>query len=77
MTLATVEDKMADQKKPPPGERPKFWTTFELAEKANCAPVTIYRAIKDKKIRARRTPGGHYRIDNDEAEAFLRAGGWI
>lgn len=50
-------------------------TTHQLAKEMGVHPSTIWRAIKSGKIKATRTPGGHYRILGNKKEGG--AGGVI
>ncbi|MFH1022288.1 MAG: excisionase family DNA-binding protein, partial [Planctomycetota bacterium] len=52
-----------------------FLTTTKLAEIAGVSQPTILDAITKKTIYAIRTPGGHYRIPQEEASRFLFAQG--
>ena len=50
-----------------------YLTTTQLADLAGVTQSTILDAIQKKEsVRAIRTPGGHYRISNDEAVRFLK-----
>ena len=39
-----------------------FLTVSQVATQLALSPVTIYRYIRDKKLEAVQTPGGHWRI---------------
>ncbi len=51
----------------------RFLTTGEAAKHCQVSPVTIFRWIKDGKLPAHRTPGGHYRVRARDLLAFLVA----
>jgi excisionase family DNA binding protein len=50
-------------------------TTTRLAELAGVHQTTILKAVQAGKIPARKTPGGHFRIEPREAVEFLRSMG--
>ncbi len=55
--------------------RPKFLTTGQAAELCSVTPDTVRKWIHSGWLRARRTPGGHHRIDERDLEQILgRAG---
>ena len=39
-----------------------FLTVSQVAEQLALSPITIYRYIREKKLLASQTPGGHWRI---------------
>jgi len=49
----------------------KFYTTFEVAKILSVNPLTVWRWCKKGKIKAWRTPGGHYRIPREEVDRLL------
>lgn len=50
-----------------------FLTTGEVAKHCQVSPVTIFRWIKDGKLPAHTTPGGHYRVGARDLLAFMAA----
>ena len=50
----------------------KPFTVSDLAEHFQCDPKTIYRAIKDRDLRAFRLGGKLLRILPEDAEAWLK-----
>jgi excisionase family DNA binding protein len=55
-------------------ERP-YLTTTQAARLCHLSPSTLLRAIRDKKIRAFSTPGGHFRIERSSLEEYARQAG--
>ena len=51
-----------------------FYTTFEAAKILGVNPLTVWRWCKGGKIKAWRTPGGHYRIPKQELDRLLAGG---
>ncbi|GAB4405835.1 MAG: response regulator [Anaerolineales bacterium] len=49
----------------------RFLTTGEVAQYCQVSPVTIFRWIKEGKLPAHSTPGGHYRVRATDLLAFL------
>jgi excisionase family DNA binding protein len=49
----------------------KFLTTFEAAKLISVTPDTVLKWIKSGVLDARRTPGGHHRIDRKSIEVLL------
>ena len=47
-------------------------TVPEVAAWLKCQPATVRKYIADGQLRARALPGGSYRIDAADLEAFLR-----
>lgn len=50
-----------------------FLTVSQVAEQLALSPVTIYRYIRDKKLEAVQTPGGHWRIKQASVEDMMVA----
>lgn len=46
-------------------------TTTKLARLAGVHPTTILKAVQSGRIEAHQTPGGHFRIQPEQAERFL------
>lgn len=57
------------------GELPEHMTPSEVAQLVGYSHVTVLRWIHGGKLRARRSPGGTYRIPRSEVEALLAAAG--
>lgn len=49
----------------------RFLTTGEVAKYCQVSPVTVFRWIKENKLAAHSTPGGHYRVKATDLLAFL------
>ena len=49
-----------------------YLTTFQAADILSVTPDSILKWIKSGKLNARRTPGGHYRISNQNVELLLK-----
>lgn len=49
----------------------EFYGTNEAARVLGVSPVTVWRWCRLGKIKAWRTPGGHYRIPREEIERLL------
>lgn len=49
----------------------RFLTTGEVAQYCQVSPVTIFRWIREGKLPAHSTPGGHYRVRATDLLAFL------
>lgn len=47
------------------------YTTSQLGAKSKTSASTILRAILARKIKAYKTPGGHFRITEENAQKFL------
>lgn len=60
------------QKKPPK----RYLTTGRVGEMLEVSPAAIKKWIKQGKLAAFRTPGGHFRILADEFERFRRSHGF-
>ena len=50
-----------------------YLTTFQAAELMSVTPDSILKWIKSGKLKARRTPGGHYRISRKIIEDIIDA----
>lgn len=53
----------------------EVYTTFEVAKICNANITSIKNWISQGELRAFRTPGGHYRIERDVLDAFLKRHG--
>ena len=53
-------------------KRKRFYSTYELAKILGVAPITVWRWCKSGKIKAGKTPGGHYTIPKEEVERILQ-----
>jgi len=49
-----------------------FYTTFEISQICEVNPTTVQNWIKEKKLKAYVTPGGHRRVRKEDLEAFMR-----
>jgi excisionase family DNA binding protein len=47
------------------------FTTSEAARICHISPSTLFRAIRNKQIKAFTTPGGHFRIAKEDLDQFL------
>lgn len=54
-------------------ENNRYITTGEVARILNCSRVAVFHWILSGKIRAIKTPGGHYRIPTDCLQKFLKS----
>jgi excisionase family DNA binding protein len=52
--------------------RRSFYTTFEVSALCEVNPTTVQNWVKDKKLKAYSTPGGHRRIRHDDLVSFLK-----
>lgn len=50
----------------------KYYTTTEAARLCSVSHSTIFRAILNKKLKAFSTPGGHFRISQDDLADFAK-----
>ncbi len=50
-------------------------TTGDVARYCQVSPVTVFRWVKNGKLKAYTTPGGHYRIRKGDFRAFLKESG--
>ena len=53
----------------------KLLTTSEIAKYCGVTSVTVSRWIRENKLKAYTTPGGHYRIRIRDFREFLEASG--
>ncbi len=49
-----------------------FYTTFEISQICEVNPTTVQNWVKEKKLKAYVTPGGHRRIRKEDLKAFMR-----
>jgi excisionase family DNA binding protein len=49
-----------------------FYTTFEISEICEVNPTTVQNWVKEKRLKAYVTPGGHRRIRKEDLKAFLQ-----
>ncbi len=49
-----------------------YLTTFQAADILAVTPDSILKWIKSGKLKARRTPGGHYSISRQKIELLLK-----
>lgn len=49
-----------------------YFTTFEVSEICEVNPTTVQNWVKEKKLRAYKTPGGHRRIRRSDLVAFMK-----
>jgi len=52
-------------------EDKRYFTTGEVARLLGVSAFAVWTWIRNKKIRAIKTPGGHYRIPREELERLL------
>jgi excisionase family DNA binding protein len=52
--------------------RRSFFTTFEISQICEVNPTTVQNWVKEKKLKAFVTPGGHRRIRRDDLLSFLQ-----
>ena len=50
----------------------EYYTTGEVARKFGVSAFTVWYWIQKGKIKAIKTPGGHFRIHREEVERLLR-----
>ena len=53
--------------------RRSFYTTFEISQICEVNPTTVQNWVKEKKLKAYVTPGGHRRIRREDLLDFLKA----
>jgi excisionase family DNA binding protein len=53
----------------------KFLSTGQAAELCSVTPDTVLKWIKSGRIKAHRTPGGHYRVHRDTLQGWLDTSG--
>jgi excisionase family DNA binding protein len=51
---------------------PFYYTTFKISEICGVNPTTVQNWVKEDKLRAFQTPGGHRRVKRDDLIAFLK-----
>lgn len=49
-----------------------YYTTFKISQMCGVNPTTVQNWVKEKKLRAFQTPGGHRRIQHEDLIAFLK-----
>ncbi len=49
-----------------------FYTTFEVSKICGVNPTSVQNWVKEKKLKAHVTPGGHRRIRREDLISFLR-----
>ncbi len=49
-----------------------FFTTFEISQICEVNPTTVQNWVKEKKLKAYSTPGGHRRIRRQDLAEFMR-----
>ncbi len=49
-----------------------FYTTFEISHICEVNPTTVQNWIKEKKLKAYVTPGGHRRVLREDLAAFMK-----
>ncbi len=49
-----------------------FFTTFEISEICEVNPTTVQNWVKEKKLKAYSTPGGHRRVRREDLAAFMK-----
>jgi len=49
-----------------------YYTTFKISRMCDVNPTTVQNWIKEKKLRAFQTPGGHRRVARDDLIFFLK-----
>ncbi len=49
-----------------------YYTTFKISQLCGVNPTTVQNWIKEKKLRAFQTPGGHRRVSREDFVAFLK-----
>jgi len=52
--------------------RRSFLTTFEISQICEVNPTTVQNWVKEKKLKAHATPGGHRRIRREDLIAFMK-----
>jgi len=53
-------------------QRRSFLTTFEISELCEVNPTTVQNWVKEGKLKAYATPGGHRRIRREDLVSFMR-----
>lgn len=49
-----------------------YYTTFKIGQICGVNPTTVQNWIKENKLRAFQTPGGHRRVQSEDLIAFLK-----
>jgi excisionase family DNA binding protein len=49
-----------------------FFTTFEISQICEVNPTTVQNWVKEKKLKAYVTPGGHRRVPREDLVAFMK-----
>src|SRR4051812_10832589 len=49
----------------------EIYTRSQAAQICHLSPSTLFRAIRNKQIKAFSTPGGHFRITQQDLDEFL------
>jgi excisionase family DNA binding protein len=49
-----------------------FYTTFKISQMCGVNPTTVQNWVKEKKLKAFQTPGGHRRVRREDLVAFLK-----
>jgi excisionase family DNA binding protein len=52
--------------------RHSLYTTFEISQMCEVNPTTVQNWVKEKKLKAFLTPGGHRRIRREDLLAFMK-----
>jgi excisionase family DNA binding protein len=52
--------------------RKLYYTTFKISRMCGVNPTTVQNWIKEKKLRAFQTPGGHRRVTREDLIVFLK-----
>jgi excisionase family DNA binding protein len=52
--------------------RRSFYTTFEISQICEVNPTTVQNWVKEKKLKAYATPGGHRRVRREDLAAFMK-----
>jgi len=50
----------------------RYLTSAQIAYICGLSASSIFRAVKEGKIKSARTPGGHYRIERKDALDFIQ-----
>lgn len=53
----------------------RYLTSAQIAYICGLSHSSIFRAVKEGKLKSARTPGGHYRIERNDAIAFIKSMG--
>ena len=49
-----------------------YYTTFKISKMCGVNPTTVQNWVKENKLRAFQTPGGHRRVQREDLVAFLK-----